>query len=499
MKKLICLFLLCFAGIGFCDDEVPIFHRMTGGVVLPQKLYTISPSQIPLGIITDVVVTGENFLPHNDWQIAGIRILKERFIDSKTMILSVYAKGEPGLRSLALKSGSPLSIEVASSAILLSDNFDDGDISDWNPQKGQWTATGGQCQVIVSKAGMLFPTIPNTDNVQIDFDLTLVSGKFAGIYFQYRNKQNFRALILDGQKGVVKLKDRFNSRYETKSKVSLSGNIYNTPHHYTIAINNNHVDVSIDSVPAFNLDLGYVYTGQIALYAKAATAEFDNVMITKDSAANAIPIANFNSSVVERAVSFNGSSSQDPDGNLVSYAWNFGDGSQSSGVTTNHDYSANGTYSVILAVTDNSGARTKIAKAITVQIAQTDEQAIKQVVRRFFELLADVEHLTPQQICADFSQSPSCPAYNKQVNDIAAAQPHIQWFDVEFLSDVSVTFQSATQAYPVKIHNKLLAMYFGDPALYYTDGWHIYHVQKEGDGKWHQCSYTFQLISTNEN
>ncbi|HSE41456.1 MAG TPA: PKD domain-containing protein, partial [Acidobacteriota bacterium] len=265
------------------------------------------------------------------------------------------------------------------------------------------------------------------------------------------------------------------------------------------AINNNHVDVSIDSMPAFNLDLGYVYTGQIALYAKGATAEFDNVVVTKDPAANAIPLVDFNSSVVERAVSLNASASQDPDGNLVSYSWNFGDGTQASGVTTNHEYTSNGTYSVTLSVTDNSGARTKIAKLITVQAALTDEEAIKQVVRRFFELLADVENLTPQQICADFSQSPSCPAYDKQVQDIAAAQPDIQWFDVQFLSDVSVTFQSATQAYPVRIRNKLLAMYFGDPALYYTDGWHIYHVQKEGDGKWHQCSYTFQLISTNEN
>jgi PKD repeat protein len=496
MKKLLTLLFVFCAGIGLAD-EVPIFKRMTGGASLPQKLFTVSPSQVPLGVLSEIVVTGENFVPRNHWRIKDVKIVKERFIDSKTMILTVFAQGSTGLRSLALDTGTLLSIEVTPSDILLNDDFEDGDISDWHAQKGQWTAASGQCQINTTKPALLFPMIPNTDNVVIDFDMTLNSGKFAGIYFQYRNKQNFRSLIIDGEKGFVRLKDRFNNRYEAKKKIPIS-NIYNTSHHYTLAINNSHIALSIDSTPTLDVDLDFVYSGQIALYAKAASAQFDNVVVSKDPDANAIPIADYNISIVERSVSFNGSASVDPDGNLVSYNWNFGDGHNASGQTTDHDYSHNGTFSVTLAVTDNSGAQTKIVKSITVQGAISDEEAIKQVVRRFFDLLADLETLTAQQICEDFSHSPSCPAYNKQVNDIADAQPDIQWFDVEFLSGVSVVFESPTQAYPVRIRNKLLAMYYGDPALYYTDGWHTYRVQKEGDGKWHQCSYTFQLISTNE-
>jgi PKD repeat protein len=53
---------------------------------------------------------------------------------------------------------------------------------------------------------------------------------------------------------------------------------------------------------------------------------------------------------------FNGTSSYDPDGFIVGYSWDFGDGSTGSGSTPTHTYSIAGTYSVKLNVTDNSGS-----------------------------------------------------------------------------------------------------------------------------------------------
>ncbi len=55
------------------------------------------------------------------------------------------------------------------------------------------------------------------------------------------------------------------------------------------------------------------------------------------------------------AVTFDGSGSSDTDGNIVSYAWNFGDGSSGSGVSPSHTYAAAGNYTVSLTVTDNDG------------------------------------------------------------------------------------------------------------------------------------------------
>jgi PKD repeat protein len=69
------------------------------------------------------------------------------------------------------------------------------------------------------------------------------------------------------------------------------------------------------------------------------------------------------------AVAFNGSGSSDADGSLVSYAWSFGDGTSGTGVTTSHTYSAAGTYTARLTVTDNQGATASASTQIVVSPA----------------------------------------------------------------------------------------------------------------------------------
>jgi PKD repeat protein len=60
--------------------------------------------------------------------------------------------------------------------------------------------------------------------------------------------------------------------------------------------------------------------------------------------------------IVDQAVEFDGSGSSDPDGSIVSYDWDFGDGSNGSGVRPTHAYASKGTYNVSLTVTDDSNA-----------------------------------------------------------------------------------------------------------------------------------------------
>lgn len=55
-------------------------------------------------------------------------------------------------------------------------------------------------------------------------------------------------------------------------------------------------------------------------------------------------------------VSFDASSSADPDGTIESYAWSFGDGGTGTGVTATHTYGAAGLYTPTLTVTDDRGA-----------------------------------------------------------------------------------------------------------------------------------------------
>ena len=55
-------------------------------------------------------------------------------------------------------------------------------------------------------------------------------------------------------------------------------------------------------------------------------------------------------------VTFSGAPSFDVDGTIVSYSWNFGDGTTATGVTVTKRYKKTGVYIVTLTVTDNLGA-----------------------------------------------------------------------------------------------------------------------------------------------
>ncbi len=86
------------------------------------------------------------------------------------------------------------------------------------------------------------------------------------------------------------------------------------------------------------------------------------------------PIADFTFSVNDLTVQFS-DASNDPDGDIVDYHWDFGDGNGSSQANPNHTYLAAGTYIVSLTVTDNEGQIASINKAVTVVDASSTPTA----------------------------------------------------------------------------------------------------------------------------
>ena len=84
---------------------------------------------------------------------------------------------------------------------------------------------------------------------------------------------------------------------------------------------------------------------------------FSNVIHYTGSEVNQAPTASFTASPISGdlplAVTFDASASTDPDGTIVSYSWDFGDGAAASGVTINHTFTWAGTYTVTLTVTDD--------------------------------------------------------------------------------------------------------------------------------------------------
>ena len=88
-------------------------------------------------------------------------------------------------------------------------------------------------------------------------------------------------------------------------------------------------------------------------------------IVSGGSGGNVPPVANFSDTISGLTVNFTDSST-DSDGTIASRSWTFGDGSTSTATNPSHTYSAAGTYSVALTVTDNGGASNTRTQSVTV-------------------------------------------------------------------------------------------------------------------------------------
>ena len=66
------------------------------------------------------------------------------------------------------------------------------------------------------------------------------------------------------------------------------------------------------------------------------------------------------------AVTFNGAASSDPNGDSLTYDWDFGDGTTGTGVAPSHTYADNGTYTATLRVSDGKGGSAAQSTAVTI-------------------------------------------------------------------------------------------------------------------------------------
>ena len=96
---------------------------------------------------------------------------------------------------------------------------------------------------------------------------------------------------------------------------------------------------------------------------------------TVNQAPNAVASALSNSGTAPFTVNFSSSGSNDSDGNITFYEWDFGDGSTSTQANPSHTYMVDGNFVSILTVTDNEGAKGTANVNITVD-APSDNAAL---------------------------------------------------------------------------------------------------------------------------
>ncbi|NQT52290.1 S8 family serine peptidase, partial [bacterium] len=87
---------------------------------------------------------------------------------------------------------------------------------------------------------------------------------------------------------------------------------------------------------------------------------------TTNAAPEAVLLATPTSGVAPLLVELDASGSSDPDGTIVSCAWDFGDGTTGASAATTHTYLSPGTYTVTLTVTDDKGAKDTATETIVV-------------------------------------------------------------------------------------------------------------------------------------
>ncbi len=98
------------------------------------------------------------------------------------------------------------------------------------------------------------------------------------------------------------------------------------------------------------------------------------VMLTGCWPFNTFPVASFTASPLSGpaplSVAFSAMLSEDPDGFIVKWEWDFGDGNSKVGESVTHTYNTPGTYDVTLRVTDDDSATATASRTITVTTAE---------------------------------------------------------------------------------------------------------------------------------
>ena len=126
--------------------------------------------------------------------------------------------------------------------------------------------------------------------------------------------------------------------------------------------------VKVASTKLFRYVSNFTSAGDHVLIVKVfdgvlnASHKWNITVLNKNRAPTAVAVVDMEIANILEAVNYNASGSSDPDGDALTYFWEFGDGLNTSGIDVNHAFSGPGEFMANLTVKDPSGA-TSVAHA----------------------------------------------------------------------------------------------------------------------------------------
>ena len=185
------------------------------------------------------------------------------------------------------------------------------------------------------------------------------------------------------------------------------------------------------------------------------------VTVTAPPPPNQPPVAAFTSSCTLLVCTFT-STSSDPDGSITGYRWTFGDGGTAADQNPTHVYTAPGSYTVTLTVTDNQGATDNVSHTVTVAApaaanvaptvnAGSNDNAITGLLYSFTWSFSDGNHNGPWSYTIDWGDGSTSRGTATSEGSLSSGHTYIIVLPRSFTITVTVTDASGASGSSSKV------------------------------------------------